>query len=769
MKLFYLKYLSLFLAFQLHFSTAYTQHDVTLSGYIYDRKSGEALNSVTISCKELNKSTASNAYGFYSITLPKGIYEINFSLIGYQEYIRKFTFSDKFAENITLETQSKELSTVTIKSNNKLKTHTDGLQMGKIEIPMALLNKIPTFAGERDIIKVLQLMPGVKRGGEGGTGMFVRGGGADQNLVILDEATVYNAGHLLGFFSVFNSNSLKEVNLYKSAFPSVYGGRLSSILDIKMKEGNDKKFETQGSVGIIASNLTVEGPIIKNKASFIFSGRRTYLDQLLKLMGNPGGVQLPYYFYDLNGKVNYKISKRDRLYLSSYIGRDVLYTPKLGDGSDFDAKINTFLGNLTTTARWNHYYKTNKLFHNVTFITSQFRYNIEGKILDNSLLIKSSINDIGAKIDYDYHPNTAHYIRFGGMILNHAFRPNIVSTVGDISDILKSKQGAKIYTQEMGVYINDDHTVNDKLRFAYGLRISGTVTEKKLYSGLEPRLAAKYSITKNSSVKASYARMKQYLHLVSNASLSLPTDLWYPVTRNVKPSSSDQVSMGYYYSFQKQKTTLSVEGYYKWMNKLIEYKDGATLFLNDNYESELVSGKGDAYGAEFLLQKDEGKLSGWIAYTLSWSTRTFADLNNGKTYFSNYDRRHDVAVVANYEFTKRFSVSMAYVYSSGRPFTPRVSQFLMPNPSYSNIDILPIYTDRNAVRLHAAKRLDLDLCFKNKKKSKLKGEWHISAYNTFNRTQPQRIRITQDNKGGYKYQETGVFGLIVAVSYNFIF
>ncbi|MBI3233500.1 MAG: TonB-dependent receptor plug domain-containing protein, partial [Bacteroidetes bacterium] len=624
-------------------------------------------------------------------------------------------------------------------------------------------------AGERDIIKVLQLMPGVKRGGEGGTDMYVRGGGADQNLVLLDEATVYNSGHLLGFFSVFNSNSIKEVNLYKSAFPAQYGGRLSSILDIKMKEGNEKAFETKGSVGLIASNLSIEGPIIKDKMSFAISGRRTYLDKVIQWTVPENVFRFPYYFYDLNAKINYKINKKDRLYFSSYLGRDILYNRVKDSTSVLPVNLNTFLGNFTVTSRWNHYYKNIKLFHNLTVVHSQFRYNIDGNFAGNSLLIKSSINDLGVKLDYDYHMNPEHWIKFGAVLMNHTFKPNIITTQGVISDLLKSKSGSKIYNQEMGFYFNDEYTVNHRIKVNYGARLSGTYVQNTFYHGFEPRVSGKYSINSTSSIKASYAKMKQYLHLVRSSSIALPTDLWYPVTKNVAPGKSNQVSLGYYKSINKYKTTFSVETYYKWLNDVIDYKEGAVLFLNDNYESELVKGNAKAYGFEFLAQKDVGKLSGWIAYTLSWSKSTFPDLNGGKTFFSNNDRRHDISVVANYEFNKRFSMSAVYVYSSGRPFTPRISQFLMPNPTLTNVDVLPIYTDRNTVRLHAARRLDIDICYKNKPSKKTKLEWHLSIYNFFARTQPQRIVITQDANGNYKYQEKGLFGIIIAPALNFNF
>ncbi len=740
----------------------------TVSGYVSDQKDGESLIGVTASCPSLKKGTATNGYGYYALTFPAGTYEIVFNYLGYISQKQTILLDKNIALNVKLIENSNQLKEVVVTgSDSKGKQQVQSTEMAKLNIPIELIRKVPTLFGESDLIKVLQLMPGVKRGVEGTTGMYVRGGGNDENLILLDEAPVYNTGHLLGFFSVFNSNSIKDVSLYKGAFPSQYGGRLSSILDIKMREGNDKKFSAQGSIGIIASNLTIEGPILKDKCSFIISGRRTYLDKVINLFSKQN--LFPYYFYDLNAKINYKLSDRDRIYLSSYFGRDVLSASSSGSDS-LNAGINSFVGNFTVTARWNHAYKNSKLFHNISLIQSNFKYDISGKVLSNSVLVTSKIQDLGVKADFQYKPTVLHDIKFGALLINHLFRPNVVSTQGDISKFLASREGTKIYNQEVSFYGNDDYDVTTKLKINYGLRLSSTLVTNKLYAGLEPRFAAKYKISENSSVKAGYARMKQYLHLVSSSAISLPTDLWYPVTKNVKPGSSDQVSAGYYRYLEKKKINLSAEVYYKWLNNLIEYREGANLILNDNYESQLVTGKGTSYGFELLLQKNEGKLSGWISYTLAWSNRTFPELNSGRTYYSKFDRRHDFAIVANYTISKRWSISADWVYSSGAPFTARTSQYLMPNPTFTSIDILPVYTSKNAIRLHASHRLDIDITYKSRIYSKYKGEWHFGAYNVYNRAQPSRIQIVQNTDNtGYHYEERGIFGIIYSVAYNFQF
>lgn len=753
--------------------SAFTQN-FTISGYVYDDASGESLAGVTLQDSTTGKGTTSNEYGFYTLVLTEGAHWLRFSYIGFQAQRKQINLRQNKTLNIRLHEDGRMIEQVVISASaDREKERVQNTEMGKLSVPIEILRRTPVLFGESDLIKAIQLLPGVKRGGEGSVGMFVRGGGNDENLILLDEAPVYNVGHALGFLSVFNTNSIKSVDLYKGAFPAQYGGRLSSILDVRMREGNDQRFGAQGSIGNIASNLTVEAPIVKNRGSFILSGRRSYIDKLVKWL-TP--VQFPYYFYDFNAKVNYKLNDRDRVYVSSYIGRDVIRAASeenANDSLDFDANINSNLGNFTITTRWNHIYPSGKLFHNLTLLRSQFDYNLEGKLLENNVLISSSIRDLGLKLDYDYRPNSQTTYKFGLNLINHVFRPNLVSVQGAISDFLKSRPAAKIANQELAAYGSLDKDLGDRWKINGGLRISASAVQESFYSNVEPRLAVRYQLSESHSLKVGYARMAQYLHLVSSSSVALPTDLWYPVTKRIPPGQSDQISAGYFTYFkvsEKHKVEFSTEVYYKKLHRLIEYREGARLLLNDNYEDELVRGNGTSYGWEILVQKNTGRLTGWMGYTLSWSQRQFPDLNKGEAYYARYDRRHDVSVVANYDIWRRFGVSAAWVYSSGSPFTPVVSKYLQPFPNYSGIDLLPVYSSKNAYRLHGAQRLDIDLVFRGKKRPRWQGEWHLGAYNALNRTQPNRVVLTLDETTGReKYQERGLFGFMMSLSYNFKF
>lgn len=745
--------------------------NLTVSGYVYDNASGESLIGVSVQDSVSGKGTVSNEYGFYTLSLPEGQHWLKFSYIGFEAQQKSIALKQNQTLNMRLGENGQLIQQVVISAAaEREKERVQNTEMGKLSVPIEILRKTPVLFGESDLIKAVQLLPGVKRGGEGSVGMYVRGGGNDENLILLDEAPVYNIGHALGFLSVFNTNSIKSVDIYKGAFPAQYGGRLSSILDVRMREGNDQRLGVQGSIGNIASNLTVEAPIVKNRGSFILSGRRSYIDQLVKWL-TP--FQFPYYFYDFNAKVNYKLNERDRVYVSTYFGRDVIKASSNSDSLDFDANINSNLGNFTITSRWNHIYPSGKLFHNLTVLRSQFDYSLEGEAFSNNILIRSSIQDLGAKMDYDYRPDSRTTYKFGLNFTNHTFRPNLISVQGAISDFLKNKPANKILNQEMAGYGSIDKDLWTRWKINGGLRLSASAVQGVFYGGVEPRLAARYLLSERHSLKIGYARMTQYLHLVSSSSVALPTDLWYPVTKNVKPGSSDQVSAGYFTYFNisgKHKVEFSTEVYYKKLHRLIEYREGARLLLNDNYENELVRGNGEAYGFELLAQKNAGRLTGWIGYTLSWSKRQFPDLNKGLAYYSRYDRRHDVSIVANYDIWRRFGVSVAWVYSSGSPFTPVVAKYLQPFPNYSGIDLLPVYSSKNAHRLNGARRLDIDFVFRGKKRPRWQGEWHLGAYNAGNKTQPNRVVLTLDETTGReKYQEKGLFGFMMSLSYNFKF
>jgi hypothetical protein len=615
------------------------------------------------------------------------------------------------------------------------------------------------------VIKVIQLMPGVQKGGEGGTGLYVRGGDVDQNLVLLDEAPVYNIGHLFGFFSVFNQDAIKDMTLYKGAFPSQYGGRLSSILDIRMNDGNVNEFHAKGGIGLLSSRLMVEGPIIKDRGSFMIAGRRTYIDQVFKWMGS----LLPYYFYDLNAKFNYKINDKNRLYVTSYIGDDLLSFDQSDVGEDSPFNFGFSLGNITGTARWNRIVN-NKMFVNYSLIYTNFDYNINGRFEDNSLRISSAINDYGFKVDYSLFKNNNHSFKYGGMAIFHQFRPNIVNTIGEVSEFLESDKGEALGTLESGVYFQHTYKKDSSnWELTNGIRFSAANVKNKSYEGLEPRLSVKYAIDSNSNLKLSYSLMRQYMHLVSSSTVALPTDLWYPVTSSVKPQTSHQVAAGYSYFVNKLKTHVSLETYYKYMYNLTEYIEGANLLLNDDFESELLQGNGDSYGIEFLVKRDQGRLNGWIGYTMSWTKRYFEALNGGDPYWAKYDRRHNISVVQNLKISKHWNFGAVWVYSTGSRFTPQTGLYAMPNASLTGIDWIPVYTKRNAVIMSSSHRFDINIVWKSKQTKNFKGEWHFGAYNVYNRASPWRIEVTPDENGGYKYIQPGLFGFIPSVAYNFEF
>jgi CarboxypepD_reg-like domain/TonB-dependent Receptor Plug Domain len=741
----------------------------TLSGFISDSASGEMLIGASVYVKGTTTGAAANVYGFYSLTLPQGEYTIICNYLGYQQKVMQISLTADVTKNVLMSTSqaSTTMKEVVITADRN-QEQVMSTQTSAISIPVDQIRTLPTIGGETDIIKVMQLMPGVKRGGEGQNAMFVRGGQGDDNLILLDEAVVYNVSHLFGFFSVFNNNALKDVTMIKGGFPAQYGGRMSSVMDIRMKDGDFQTFHGDGGIGLLSSHLTLQGPIIKGKSSFLLSGRRSYIDRVFKL-ANGGQNILPYYFYDANLKANYTISDKDRLFLSGYVGDDVLSASGGSDSSLFEGGFR--LGNFTSTLRWNHTY-TPKLFSNISVIHTRFRYDVEANIPGNSFLVQSRISDIGVKADYNYYRGPGQTLRYGASYTNHLFRPNVVNTSGQIADYLQSRDGKKVYTHEIGLYANYETDIDSVWKVNGGLRLSALATTNKVYVHPEPRISGTWLFAKNQSFKFSYAKMVQYLHLVSSSSVALPTDLWYPTTARTRPPVSHQVATSYNYNLSKLKTIITVEAYYKWMRNLIEYREGAVLILNDNYEDELVSGKGRAYGFEFFAQRTEGKITGWIGYTLSWSTRQFDDLNNGKPFYAKFDRRHDFSFVGMWQITKRVSFSAVWVYSTGQRFTPVTGNFLMPNSALTSVDVLPIYADRNSLQLPPSHRLDANFVIKsrlNRKWMVWTGEWIIGAYNLYNRAQPYRVVVAPDGNGGYKYQARGLFGFIPSIAYNFRF
>ncbi|MEN9347960.1 MAG: hypothetical protein RLZZ77_1471 [Bacteroidota bacterium] len=754
-------------------SFAVNGQSTIISGTISDLANGEPLGYALVYIPGTAVGVSSNDYGYYSLSIDPSFFKsdsliIEIKMIGYPVKAIGIKKGKSQTFDISLSADGESLKTIEIIADAGQKERVSSTQMSAFRIPMKDIKKMPGLLGETDIIKIVQLMPGVQKGGEGGTGMFVRGGTADQNLVLLDEATVYNIGHLFGFFSVFNQDALHDMTMIKGAFPSEYGGRLSSILDITMKEGDLNKINVAGGVGLLSSRLTIDGPIKKEKASFLISARRTYIDKLFQVVGG----FLPYYFYDFNAKANWKISPKDRIFFSSYIGKDILAF----DSNDVQTNdifgFGFELGNMTNTIRWNRIHSS-KLFTNVSLIHTKFNYDIGGKFDNNNVLIKSDVRDISVKSSVDYYWTPDLKLTAGFQQIGHIFKPNVVSTSGEISTFLQSQKGTPLYSQEFSFYKGAEMTLKDGLlKLNLGIRTSGAFVPNQTYAGLEPRWSARYLLNEFSSLKFGYSRMKQYMHLVSSSSVSLPTDLWYPVTADVLPQRSDQFVLAWHSLLKKWRVNTEVEVYYKHMNNLIEYREGTNLILNNNFEEELVQGSGDSWGVEFLAQRQEGRITGWIGYTLSWATRQFDELNQGRTFWAKYDRRHNLSVVCNITLSKRWDFSAVWVYSSGSRFTPQIGQYFVPNASFTGVETIPVYTERNAVSMSPSHRLDINFVLKPRpnKKKKLSSEWHFGAYNFYNRATPYRIEIVPATTGlGYQYQQPGLFGFIPSIAYNFQF
>jgi len=643
------------------------------------------------------------------------------------------------------------------------------------------INRIPAFFGEVDLIKAIQLLPGVLTTSEGASGFSVRGGSPDQNLILLDEAVVYNASHLLGFFSVFNNDAIKDVTLYKGDIPASSGGRLSSLLDVRMKDGNSHKLSATGGIGIISSRLTIEGPIVNDNTSFIVSGRRTYADIFLPLASNKDIRDNSLYFYDFNAKVSHRFDDNNRIFISGYFGRDIF--------KNQFAKMS--LGNQTATLRWNHLFSA-KLFTNFSLIYSKYDYSLGTPEGDASAFIwKSNLKDYSAKADFTWFLSPSSTIKFGASSTYHEFYPGTAKGVGN-NTLISEYILPGSFALEHGMYISNEHKITGRLTLKYGLRLSvfqnvgqatlynynesfisidSTVYSKgdffKTYSALEPRLGANFAIDEASSVKASYSRTAQYVHLAQNSTAGTPLDIWFPSSPNVKPSLADQLALGYFRNFRNNKLETSVEVYYKKMSNVIDFKDHAQLLLNRKLDGELRFGKAWSYGLEMMVKVPEGRLNGWVSYTLSASKRKIPLINNGMTYAAPYDKPHNISVVFNYELTRRFIISANWVYATGIPVTFPIGRAEIGNK------IIPIYSDRNAYRLPDYHRLDLAAILKgkNKKSRRWHGEWNFSVYNAYARKNTWTINFVQDNENpNTTYAEkTYLFSLIPSITYNFTF
>lgn len=782
----------LLLLFLMPVALLYAQEEkYTLSGNLKDIETGEDIIGAKVMVVEMPGTGAiTNVYGFYSITLPKGTYTIKYQSLGYADGEFTVELTGNVTKNVEMEQEGKIFGEVVV-TGEKLDENVTSTEMGVDKIKMQDIENIPVLFGERDVLKTIQLLPGVKSAGEGNAGFYVRGGGADQNLILLDEAPVYNASHLLGFFSVFNSDALKDVKLYKGGAPAQFGGRLSSVMDIQMKDGNSKKFGMSGGIGLISSKLVIEAPIVKDKGSFILAGRRTYADVFLKASSNESLKNSTLYFYDFNAKANYRIGERDRIFLSGYFGRDNF---GFSDQFAFD------WGNATGTLRWNHLY-SDKLFANTSLIYSQYNYDIKFGGEEDYFKVGSEIRDINLKQDFDWYVNTNNTLKFGANVIHHTFRPGEIETGENIDFVLNDIQ--ERYSLESAVYISNEQKFGKRFSAVYGLRASnftqigpgdiytynveGSITDTTTYGdwepvssywGLSPRVSTNLMLDENSSLKASYARTFQYLHMISNSTSSSPTDIWLPSSNNIKPQIADQVSVGYFRNFFNNELELSAELYYKTMQNVIDYRDGAEVTLNPTVEGELLYGIGRAYGIELLLKKRRGKFTGWISYTLSRTERLFDEINNNTWYPAKQDRTHDISIVGIYNITEQLTASATWVFYTGNAVT-------FPTGKYEiDGNVVFYYTERNGYRMPNYHRLDLGLTWYNKKTKsvtdmegntkevprRFESSWNLSVYNAYARENAYSISFREnETTGETEAVQVALFKIIPSISYNFKF
>lgn len=786
------------------------QRKFTISGEVKDAATGESLIGALVVAKDVQKGTSTNVYGFYSLTLPEGNYTIEFSYLGFTSQAKAIALTSDLKINVELAEKVIEEKEVVIEADKS--RNVQSTDIGKIELEVDQIKKLPVLLGEVDILKTIALLPGVQSAGEGNAGFYVRGGGADQNLILLDNATVYNASHLFGFFSVFNADAVKNLELTKGGVPANYGGRISSVLDINLKEGNYREFHAAGGIGTIASRLTLEGPIKKDTASFIISARRTYIDVLLKPFINPESnfSGSGYYFYDLNAKFNYRITKRDQLFVSGYFGRDVFGFRSQNAG--FSTRIPW--GNSTATLRWNRVMNT-KLFMNAILTYTDYRFAFEGGQDDFKFSLRSGIQDIGGKVQWNYFPNLRHTIKWGAELTHHTFTPNNASASSGDTEFDLGK-ATKIYSYESAAYALDEFDITENLRVNAGLRASyfihlgpfdryfrdpnastvgaPPITQVTTYSrgekvadyfGWEPRVNFRWKVGRDASIKGGYMHNYQYVHLTSFSPTSLPTDVWLPSTDRLRPQRSTQVSLGYFRNFKNDLFETSVEVYYKDMRQLSEFRDGADPqnTVNDNIDNLLVFGRGYSYGTEFLFKKRAGKLNGWIGYTLARTMRVFEAINNGNPFPSRWDRRHDISFVLSYKLGKRVDLGFVFVYGTGNAITLPVQRYFIEGR------LVDIYGDRNSFRMAPYHRADLSCTVYAKEKPKVidpetglekvrkhvfKSHWTFSVYNLYNRQNPYFIYFgnSGDLSQGQlevKAYQVSLFPILPSVTWNFEF
>ncbi len=759
---------------------AHSGPKVTVSGYLKDHSSGELLIGATVYIAELHTGVVSNSYGFYSVSLPAGNYTFRYSYVGFQPQERIIRVEESLALHVWLAPVAEELGEVVV-TGNRPGQDLLAPEMSLVKISRGAIGKVPAFLGEVDLVKVIQLLPGVQSTSEGTTGFSVRGGNADQNLILLDEATVYNASHLMGFFSVFNNDAVKEVTLYKGDIPVAYGGRLSSLLDIRMRDGNARHFAATGSVGTVSSKLTLEGPLVRDRTTFLFSGRRTYADLFLPLAKNREIRDNRLYFYDLNAKVTHQIDDNNRLFLSGYAGRDIFRNQFALMG----------FGNQTASLRWNHLF-SQRMFFNLTLLRSEFNYEL-GTLEEeeNSFRWSSLLRDHSFRADITHYLSVNHTLRYGLNSIHHRFFPGTVKGIGEQSrfpDYILPEQVAL----EHALYLSDEIKVSERLTLKAGIRLAlfqnagpGTLQRYDgnylpadslsygkgevyhTYVRPEPRLAFTWMVDGQSSVKGSFSRTAQFLMLAQNSTAGTPLDIWFPASPNVKPQLSDQLAAGYFRNSRNEVFEFSAEIYYRHFSEVTDFKDHAQLILNRYLEGELRSGEGHAWGIETLVRKGRGDLTGWISYTWSRVFRRIPAINDGKRYPAPFDKPHTLNLVASYDPGGRLSGSLTWVYSSGLPVTFPTGRAYVGNV------LLPVYSARNEYRMPAYHRMDLSLTLreKNRPGKRWHGEWNLSVYNVYDRHNTWSVNFVRDEKHpDVTYAEkTYLFSVIPALTYNFRF
>ena len=790
-------FFSILLIFYLILSpdSSWAQNSFTVSGYIKDSVNGETLIGATIRVKDAANGTATNVYGFFSLTLPQGNYDLICSYLGYQSKTIRLNLTKNASINLGLAPQGIQSKEVVITGEREDK-NVRSTEMGRIELSGEKIRSLPVIFGEPDVLKAITLLPGIKSGGEASTGFYVRGGGPDQNLILMDEAVVYNPSHLFGFLSVFNSDAVKNIDIIKGGMPANYGGRLSSILNVNMREGNNQNFNYGGGIGLISSRLTAEGPIQKSKSSFLISGRRTYIDVLAKpflpdrIKGNS------YYFYDLNLKANFILSDKDRLFISGYFGRDILdFQSPINKGVNF----NFGWGNSTATIRWNHLFNS-RLFCNTSVIFNRFDLFNDASFGVGGFSVRSSLEDWNLKSDFSWFVTENHVVKFGLNYTFHTFQPGILS--GSVGSFNIAETITKQYAHEFAVYIMDEWKMNRRWAVNYGVRAvafnlvgpykqliydndTQTPTGKStswstgesiaFYPRLEPRFSANYLINAESSIKASYTQTYQFLHLATTSGAQFPIDLWVPSSRLIKPQLAYQYALGYFRNFKQNSYESSAEIYYKPMLNQIEFKPGANLFFNQNLENEMVFGNGLSYGLEIFIKKKSGRLNGWFGYTWSKTTRQFDELNEGKVYFYRYDRTHDMSLLLSYTLNKKWSATFVFVYGTGNATTLPDSRYPYrfgydAKEQEPKLTFIDKYSAVNSYRLPAYHRADVSFSYLHKKTDKWESSWNFSIYNIYNRANPYFIYFLADTETKtVKAFMVYLFPIVPSVMWNFKF